>query len=487
MPEVFDFCNEDISSFAAGVITLGNTADTGAQTIQSVLSDGEIVIGTVYLDAPNGNVNDWEVSAWTYTAAGTLLTRGTVLSSSNSGAAITVSTTHKVKLSANAFHLSGLRNSWPASGAFTIGTGAGNDTFTGADNTVIGIGAAPNITTSQENVVIGKDAGTGITTSNGYNTYVGKDAGKGATGANNTAIGKDAMGGAGNSTGGTNVVIGSFAGDAMTSGDGNVFIGYNSGTAMTSGRRNVIIGETSGEGVSSLNYSTLIGHRTLGNYSSSIVIGYRASLTATHQCVIGSDHSDGYVTDVYFNGVLDTSPNNIALNAAGASGTNVQGASMTIASGKSTGNAASDNINFQTSDAGASGTTLQSLTTKGYVDGSDGGLVWGSPTGGSQGAGTINAVGVYDDSSLLTDYVFEIYYDGKAIDEGYDNYSIVSLADAITYTKEYKSLPTMPTREEWENNKFSAGELINKLWETAEIQFIYIKELEARLSNLEGK
>ena len=37
------------------------------------------------------------------------------------------------------------------------------------------------------------------------------------------------------------------------------------------------------------------------------------------------------------------------------------------------------------------------------------GLVVGSPTGGGQGAGTINAVAVYDDGVLLTDYVSDAY------------------------------------------------------------------------------
>ena len=52
------------------------------------------------------------------------------------------------------------------------------------------------------------------------------------------------------------------------------------------------------------------------------------------------------------------------LNAAGGSGTNIYGASTTIAGGKATGNAAGGSIVFSTSDAGASGTTLQSLSEK---------------------------------------------------------------------------------------------------------------------------
>ncbi|MBI2104492.1 MAG: hypothetical protein HYT90_02765, partial [Candidatus Omnitrophica bacterium] len=52
------------------------------------------------------------------------------------------------------------------------------------------------------------------------------------------------------------------------------------------------------------------------------------------------------------------------INGAGGSGTDVAGANITVAGGKGTGNAAGGDIIFQTADAGASGTTLQSLTTK---------------------------------------------------------------------------------------------------------------------------
>ena len=46
-----------------------------------------------------------------------------------------------------------------------------------------------------------------------------------------------------------------------------------------------------------------------------------------------------------------------------------------------------------------------------------GGVIVGSPTGGDKGAGTINAVAVYDDNVLLTDYVLE------AFDKGQINYT----------------------------------------------------------------
>ena len=44
----------------------------------------------------------------------------------------------------------------------------------------------------------------------------------------------------------------------------------------------------------------------------------------------------------------------------------------------------------------------------------------------------------------------------------------------------------MPSREQWENEgKFSVGQLVTKLWETVEAQFLYIQELENRITNIE--
>jgi hypothetical protein len=76
--------------------------------------------------------------------------------------------------------------------------------------------------------------------------------------------------------------------------------------------------------------------------------------------VIGD--GDQYYGNVYFNDVTDNDPNGIAINAAGGSGTNIAGASLTLAGGKGTGNAAGGSVKLQTSVAGASGTTLQTLT-----------------------------------------------------------------------------------------------------------------------------
>lgn len=103
------------------------------------------------------------------------------------------------------------------------------------------------------------------------------------------------------------------------------------------------------------------------------------------------------------------------------------------------------------------------------------GITVGSPTGGSKGAGTLNAVGLYDDGTLVADFVFEDGYDLKTIEE-----------TESFYTKN-KHLPTIIGREDFEKKNASMGQLINQLWETIEVQAIHISELNNRLKKMEEK
>ena len=116
------------------------------------------------------------------------------------------------------------------------------------------------------------------------------------------------------------------------------------------------------------------------------------------------------------------------------------------------------------------------------------GMVMGAPTGGDKGAGTINATGVYDDNVLLTDYIFEIKYDGKPVDEKYKDYVIKSLKEEIEHTKQNKHLSTIIGRDEWvKNGNASLGELSTDFWKAIETNFLYISELDQRVDELERK
>ncbi len=68
---------------------------------------------------------------------------------------------------------------------------------------------------------------------------------------------------------------------------------------------------------------------------------------------------------MYFGeGPLDATPIAYTINGCGGTGTNIAAGDLQFAGGRATGNAVGGSIVFQTSDAGGSGTTLQSLTTK---------------------------------------------------------------------------------------------------------------------------
>jgi streptogramin lyase len=97
----------------------------------------------------------------------------------------------------------------------------------------------------------------------------------------------------------------------------------------------------------------------------SIALGRGAS-AGSNQFVVGGANNS--ISDIYFGrGVTNATVDGVTLNANGAFGTNIAGASIALASGKATGNAVGGSILFQTSDATASGTALQTLSTKATI------------------------------------------------------------------------------------------------------------------------
>jgi len=257
-----------------------------------------------------------------------------------------------------------------------FGPTAGDSLTTGDDNNFIGYAAGQSVTTASGNNFMGRAAG--YSTTGGSNTFIGSTAGYGVTtGTENTLVGFAAGGINTTFTGANNVGVGSSVfGNSGVTGDYNVAMGYQSGWSLTSGTGNILIGGRRA-GSESLTLSTGSYNVVLGSHSditssgtsSSIGIGYGVDITASNQLVIGSNDANGSITDAYLGqGVTKASPAGITVNATGGSGTDNAGASLTIAGGKGTGNAAGGDIIFQTSDAGASGTTLQSLSTKMILD-----------------------------------------------------------------------------------------------------------------------
>lgn len=153
---------------------------------------------------------------------------------------------------------------------------------------------------------------------------------------------------------------------------------------------------------------------------------------------------------------------------------------------------------------------------RGYI-GSSGGWVMGTPTGGDKGAGTINASAVYDDNVLLTCYVFDQAIDRaidpakwdakvpdrviKGAEDGPDRIEkrrhepmrkfqarIGSTEDPLTldgyakHWREKRHLSSMPNETTFDPEQgMAAGEWIQRLIETVEIQAILIEELNTRV------
>jgi hypothetical protein len=292
----------------------------------------------------------------------------------------------------------------------------------------VGIGTS----TPAQQLEITKNFRLPASTSTVGNIYKGTSLFLSNFGTNNTFLGV----GAGNLTvsGIANINIGDGAGAALTSGGDNICIGTGSSfpacNTMTDGAQNTCIGggacsrktsQTSDTCVgqtacsnSNINDGVIIGRNAqvgvstqsngsivIGSGSASatgtgaMCIGYGCVATAAHQGLIGAANSTGVITDLYLgNGVTNTTPSSIVVNASGGSGSNDNGANLSIAAGKATGNAIGGSINFQTSNKGSSGSTLQSLTTKLSI----------APDGPIQAASSFTAAGYI--TSTANGFVF---------------------------------------------------------------------------------
>lgn len=125
------------------------------------------------------------------------------------------------------------------------------------------------------------------------------------------------------------------------------------------------------------------------------------------------------------------------------------------------------------------------VTTAITIQRSDGAVQFGSPTGGFKGAGTLNAVGVYDDNVLLSDYILDLHYDGRMSPEDAEKYPDARLwpiQDTAEFTRIHRHLPTMPGRKEWAKGSRSLGEMVTALWETVEQQQLQIFDLQEQIN-----
>jgi len=123
---------------------------------------------------------------------------------------------------------------------------------------------------------------------------------------------------------------------------------------------------------------------------------------------------------------------------------------------------------------------------------SNGGMIFGDGvTGLSQGAGTINAKGLYDDGVGVSDGELAQFY-GKKLKSVRgmrtpDKY--MTFAETRKFAADSLHLPTILGAQEWEsrNGKVSLGELVNQFWVTIERQHLHMVELYDKIERLERK
>ena len=166
-------------------------------------------------------------------------------------------------------------------------------------------------------------------------------------------------------------------------------------------------------------------------------------------------------------------------------------------------------------NAGGTLTTMMTLNPVGPVtiNYSGGGLVCGAPTGGNKGGGTINASAVYDDNTLLTDYVFDAHIDGRIDRQKWDDlvpdrviveedgtervevrvheparrFNQADL-DPKTYAQKWQARRRLPAFDSptGEPEQLPVGGWAQRLLETCEVQAIHIEQLRQRIEALEG-
>lgn len=168
--------------------------------------------------------------------------------------------------------------------------------------------------------------------------------------------------GAGSSVGATtqSVAIGN---GAVVSGNTGTAIGFGA----LAGLNSTAIGELSGDAVA--NCVWIGQHSGAGGIAGCICIGVNTNdNTQAGQFVAGSDAVP--ITDIYWGkGVVTGNQTgaSITIHGTDGSGTNIGGANVTLAGGRSTGNVGGGSILFQTSPLGVSGSGQNALVTVGSM------------------------------------------------------------------------------------------------------------------------
>lgn len=240
--------------------------------------------------------------------------------------------------------------------------------------------------------------------------------------SNNLIVGKDVANTS--FTGDSNIIFGTTFGGSLTSGYDNVLIGRGTSTTLSSGSGNVaigcginnqnvtgtvLIGQYAGLATTSTSYSVMIGNSVnyagtsatgpvlmLGSFSTisaagvtnSTGIGHRHVITAANQCVIGSSAGAEMFTEIILfgsEGAVDrATQHTMTLRLPSMySNTGVANRSahtFAIKGALSTGNGTGGDIQFYTTNNGASGTTLNAYAQRLQINGITGELQFSDAT-----------------------------------------------------------------------------------------------------------
>jgi len=105
----------------------------------------------------------------------------------------------------------------------------------------------------------------------------------------------------------------------------------------------------------------------------------------------------------------------------------------------------------------------------------------GGPPFSFKGPGTMSAENsVWGGTTLLSDYVFDKYFDGNTRPEDVHGaaFAHTPIDEMVNYVERERHLPTMKGREAWERERgFSLGDLGNQLWTTMETHALYLTEM----------